>query len=114
MQSGKTGNYTGLICKAADYNLFGEGIIQRLLKAIAQRIHRKTVRLAKGLEAAGFKVEPDAFFDTITVDVGLLQRGVLQSAVREGINLRRVGDTRIGITLDERTRPATPCVRSIS
>jgi len=32
------------------------------LKAIAQRIHRKTVRLAKGLEAAGFTVEPAAFF----------------------------------------------------
>ncbi len=75
------------------------------LKAIAQRIHRKTVRLAKGLEAAGFKVEPQHFFDTITVDVGLLQRGVLQSAVREGINLRRVGNTKIGITLDEATRP---------
>ena len=40
------------------------------LKAIAQRIHRKTVRLAKGLEAAGFQVDPKAFFDTITVDVG--------------------------------------------
>ncbi|SPF77964.1 aminomethyl-transferring glycine dehydrogenase [Pseudoprimorskyibacter insulae] len=77
------------------------------LKAIAQRIHRKTVRLAKGLEAAGFKVEPKAFFDTITVDVGLLQRGVLQAAVREGINLRKVGKTKVGITLDERTRPAT-------
>ncbi|MBY6159360.1 aminomethyl-transferring glycine dehydrogenase [Mameliella alba] len=77
------------------------------LRAIAQRIHRKTVRLAKGLEAAGFKVEPDSYFDTITVDVGLLQRGVLQAAVREGLNLRRVGKTRVGITLDERTRPAT-------
>ncbi|HKL06178.1 MAG TPA: aminomethyl-transferring glycine dehydrogenase, partial [Roseovarius sp.] len=77
------------------------------LKAIAQRIHRKTVRLAKGLEAAGFDVQPDMFFDTITVDVGLLQRGVLQAAVREGVNLRRVGDTKIGISLDERTRPAT-------
>ncbi|MEM9549797.1 MAG: aminomethyl-transferring glycine dehydrogenase [Pseudomonadota bacterium] len=77
------------------------------LTAIAQRIHRKTVRLARGLEAAGFAVEPDSFFDTITVDVGLLQRGVLQAAVREGINLRRVGDSKVGITLDERTRPAT-------
>ncbi|MFC3614298.1 aminomethyl-transferring glycine dehydrogenase [Lutimaribacter marinistellae] len=77
------------------------------LKAIAQRIHRKTVRLAKGLEAAGFHVEPEHFFDTITVDVGLLQRGVLQAAVREGINLRRVGETKVGITLDERSRPAT-------
>ncbi|MCF6234719.1 MAG: aminomethyl-transferring glycine dehydrogenase [Rhodobacteraceae bacterium] len=77
------------------------------LRAIAQRIHRKTVRLAKGLEAAGFKVEPEHFFDTITVDVGLMQRGVLQAAVREGLNLRRVGDTKVGITLDECTRPST-------
>ena len=40
------------------------------LKAIAQRIHRKTVRLAKGLESLGFAVEPREFFDTITVEVG--------------------------------------------
>ena len=77
------------------------------LKAIAQRIHRKTVRLARVLEAAGFEVEPREFFDTITVEVGLLQRGVLQAAVREGVNLRRVGETRVGISLDEMTRPAT-------
>ncbi len=77
------------------------------LAAIAQRIHRKTVRLARGLEAAGFHVEPEHFFDTITVDVGLLQRGVLQAAVREGLNLRRVGDSKVGISLDELTRPDT-------
>ncbi|MCR9112692.1 MAG: aminomethyl-transferring glycine dehydrogenase [Rhodobacteraceae bacterium] len=76
------------------------------LKAIAQRIHRKTVRLARGLESAGFKLQPETFFDTITVDVGPLQAAVLKSAVDEGINLRAVGDTRIGITLDEATRPA--------
>ena len=77
------------------------------LKAIAQRIHRKTVRLAKGLEEAGFTVEPAAFFDTITVDVGLLQKGVIQSAVNEGINLRPVGKTKVGISFDERTRRET-------
>lgn len=76
------------------------------LKAIAQRIHRKTVRLANGLEAAGFKVDPKVFFDTITVDVGPLQAAVMKSAVDEGVNLRRVGETRVGITLDEATRPA--------
>src|SRR6056297_1917687 len=76
------------------------------LKAIAQRIHRKTVRLARGLESAGFRLQPETFFDTITVDVGPLQAAVLKSAVDEGINLRAVGDTRIGITLDEATRPA--------
>ena len=78
------------------------------LKAIAQRIHRKTARLAEGLEAAGFDVHPkDGFFDTITVEVGPLQKAVLKSAVDEGINLRAVGTTRIGITLDETVRPAT-------
>lgn len=77
------------------------------LKAIAQRIHRKTVRLARVLEEAGFKVEPTAFFDTITVNVGLLQRGVLQAAVNNGINLRKVGKDRVGITLDEYTRRDT-------
>ncbi|KRS15957.1 aminomethyl-transferring glycine dehydrogenase [Roseovarius indicus] len=75
------------------------------LKAIAQRIHRKTVRLARGLEENGFKVDPKSFFDTITVDVGPLQAAVMKSAVDEGINLRRVGETRVGITIDEATRP---------
>ncbi len=74
------------------------------LRAIAQRIHRKTVRLAKGLEALGFRVEPRAFFDTITVEVGALQGVILKAAVAEGINLRKVGGDRIGISLDERTR----------
>ena len=77
------------------------------LKAIAQRIHRKTVRLAKGLEAGGFTVVPHHFFDTITVEVGPLQKTVMKSAVEEGINLRPVGDDKIGITLDEATRPST-------
>lgn len=77
------------------------------LQAIAQRIHRKTVRLANGLEDAGFKVDPKAFFDTITVDVGPLQAAVMKSARDEGINLRKVGETRVGITIDETTRPET-------
>jgi glycine dehydrogenase len=74
------------------------------LKAIAQRIHRKTVRLVKGLESLGFEVAPKAFFDTVTVKVGALQGVILKAAAAEGINLRRVGADRIGIALDERTR----------
>jgi glycine dehydrogenase len=77
------------------------------LKAIAQRIHRKTVRLAKGLETVGLKIEQEHFFDTITVDVGSMQNVIIKSAVNENINLRRVGESRIGISLDERTRTAT-------
>ena len=77
------------------------------LRAIAQRIHRKTTRLAEGLKMAGFAIRPLTFFDTITVDVGPLQAAVMKSAVDEGINLRAVEDTKIGITLDERTRSDT-------
>ena len=77
------------------------------LLAIAQRIHRKTVRLARGLETAGFTVEPDHFFDTITVDVGHLQAAVMQLAVENGVNLRKVGSTKVGISVDERTRRST-------
>ena len=54
------------------------------LKAIAQRIHRKTARLAEGLRQAGFVTAPATFFDTITVDVGPLQAAVMKSAVDEG------------------------------
>ncbi|WP_107498311.1 aminomethyl-transferring glycine dehydrogenase [Thalassobius sp. I31.1] len=77
------------------------------IKAIAQSVHRKTSRLAKGLEEAGFNVAPEVFFDTITVEVGSLQGVVMQAAVNNGVNLRKVGEDRVGISLDEQTRPET-------
>ena len=77
------------------------------IKAIAQSVHRKTSRLAKGLEALGFDVQPAVFFDTITVKVGNLQSVIMNAAVANGINLRRVNEDRVGITLDEQTRPET-------
>ncbi|MCQ2004247.1 aminomethyl-transferring glycine dehydrogenase [Rhizobium sp. NRK18] len=77
------------------------------LKAIAQGVHLKTVRLVQGLEKLGYTVEPETFFDTVTVDVGHMQGLILRAAVAEGVNLRKVGTTKIGISLDERTRPAT-------
>ncbi|WP_316863449.1 aminomethyl-transferring glycine dehydrogenase [uncultured Cohaesibacter sp.] len=77
------------------------------IKAIAQYVHRRTVRLADGLEKLGFKVEPDVFFDTITVEVGALQGVIMNAAVANGINLRKVGASKIGISLDEQTRPET-------
>ncbi len=76
------------------------------LKAIAQQVHQKTVILAKGLEKLGYTIEPKSFFDTITVEVGHMQGLVMRAAVAEGVNLRKVGETKVGIALDERTRPA--------
>lgn len=77
------------------------------IKAIAQYVHRKTVRLAKGLESLGFKVEPEVFFDTLTVEVGALQGVIMDAAVAQGVNLRKIGNSKIGISLDEQTRPET-------
>ena len=77
------------------------------LKAIAERVHRKAARLADGLASLGFEMQPKEFFDTITVDVGPYQGLIMKNAVDNGLNLRKVGRDRIGITVDERTRPAT-------
>ncbi|MCI5086997.1 MAG: aminomethyl-transferring glycine dehydrogenase, partial [Rhodovulum sp.] len=77
------------------------------LKAIAQRIHRKTVRMVKVLEDAGFKVEPQSFFDTVTVEVGAMQGVIYDAAQARRINLRKVGKTKLGIALDETTRAAS-------
>jgi glycine dehydrogenase len=77
------------------------------IKAIAQQVHQKAVLMAKGLEELGYTVDPETFFDTITVDVGHMQSLILRAAVAEGVNLRKVGATKICMSLDERTRPAT-------
>ena len=77
------------------------------LKGIAERVHRKAARMVDGLASLGFKISPVEFFDTITVDVGPYQGLIMKNAVDNGINLRKVGHDRIGITVDERTRPAT-------
>lgn len=77
------------------------------LKAIAERVHRDAVRLDEGLSGLGFKVSPHAYFDTITVEVGAFQGLILRNAVENGVNLRKVGNDQIAISVDERTRPDT-------
>ena len=73
------------------------------LRAIAERVHFLTQRLARALKAAGAKVSPKAFFDTITVEVGVGQAGILAAARAEGLNFRKISHDRIGISLDETT-----------
>ena len=43
--------------------------------------------LAKGLEARGYTVEPEGFFDTITVEVGAVQ-GIVDHRGREPARVR--------------------------
>ena len=77
------------------------------LKAIAQRIHRKTDRLAQGLKKGGFDILSDSFFDTIMIEVGTKQQSILNLALDKGINLRKIGSNRLGLTVDETTRSET-------
>ena len=73
------------------------------LRAIGERVHFMANRLARALRAAGAKVSPKAFFDTITVEVGVGQAGILAAARHEGLNFRKIGSDRVGISLDETT-----------
>ncbi|PZO66808.1 MAG: glycine dehydrogenase (aminomethyl-transferring) [Paracoccus denitrificans] len=73
------------------------------LRAIAERVHLHAATLARALRSAGADVQPEAFFDTITVRVGVGQQGILAAARQRGINLRAVGRDRVGISVDETT-----------
>jgi glycine dehydrogenase len=73
------------------------------LRAIAEKVHFNAGRLARALREAGAKVQPEAFFDTITVEVGVGQAGIMAAARHRGINLRKVGRDRVGISVDETT-----------
>ena len=71
------------------------------LRRIAHRIHRLTVVLAEGLRQLGHKVPTEHFFDTITVSTGNATEFIMAAARAERINLRRVSDDTVGISLDE-------------
>jgi glycine dehydrogenase len=76
------------------------------LAAIARGVHRRTCVLATGLRKLGFALASDAFFDTVTVDVGAKRDEIVGRALAERINLR-LGDGRLGIALDETTTVET-------
>ena len=74
---------------------------------IAVEIQRKTAVLAAGLQSQGFRLGNATFFDTITVDAGDRRADILKRAIAAQINFRIVGDTQIGIALDETTTKET-------
>ena len=76
----------------------------RGLRAIAQRVHHRTLKLADSLIGSGLKLVHENFFDTLHVDLGDKSADELLSrAGKAGINLRKLGDRAVGISLDETT-----------
>jgi glycine dehydrogenase len=79
------------------------------LTEIARTVHRRTSVLAAGLRRLGFKLASEAFFDTVTVDVGAKRDEIVARALSEKINLGiGQGDLQgtLRIALDETTTPA--------
>ena len=75
------------------------------LRRIAQGIHQRAVMLAEGLKRLKFRLGEGPLFDTLTVQVGSARR-IIDRAAAQGINLRRVSETEVGISLDETTTDA--------
>ncbi|RKP15148.1 glycine cleavage system P-protein-domain-containing protein [Piptocephalis cylindrospora] len=70
------------------------------LRKIGQRVHDLTRLLASSLQASGTKIRQTAFFDTLVIETPNPQE-LLYKAEAKGINLRRVDDHGVGVTLDE-------------
>ncbi|MFC3996381.1 aminomethyl-transferring glycine dehydrogenase [Nocardiopsis sediminis] len=76
------------------------------LRAIAERVHGHTARLADGLRARGLEVLHEEFFDTVRVRVRGRAASVVGEARRRGVNVLRVDDDTVGISCDEATTSA--------
>jgi glycine dehydrogenase len=72
------------------------------LRRIAQRVRKATLTLAAGLRKLGIEPGHSEFFDTLYLEPGEeTSAAILESARKQRINLRDIGDGALGITLDE-------------
>jgi glycine dehydrogenase len=74
------------------------------LTAIARRVHDRTRALAAAVTGLGAAQTNAHYFDTLAVELTAAQAAAVAArAVEAGYNLRRVGETTIGVSLDETT-----------
>ena len=72
------------------------------LETIAKNIHSLSCQLAASLSEK-YQLVSDTFFDTVVIETKHDTDQILKEAITEGINLRRLDDHRVGISLDETT-----------
>jgi len=77
------------------------------LTGIAQRIQSHTARLRAALRAGGVDVVTETHFDTLTVSVPGRADDVVRDLLERGVNLRRVDDDHVSLSLDETSTAAT-------
>ncbi len=73
------------------------------LRAIARRVHARAVRLATGLQQAGFDLDHREFFDTVVVRAPGRAADVVADAGAHGVLLRLIDGDRVGISCGETT-----------
>jgi len=76
------------------------------LRAIGNRVHRLTAILAAGLRRMGLDVVNGSFFDTLSVRANSLSGDIHATAQAQGMNLREIDESTVGISLDETTTRA--------
>ncbi|MGO1120226.1 aminomethyl-transferring glycine dehydrogenase [Rhodovibrionaceae bacterium A322] len=77
---------------------------QKGIKRIAGRVHRLTDILATGLKSLGVTVETQHYFDSLVIQS---DDGVIERALAARINLRDLGNGRVGLSLNEKTTRET-------
>lgn len=70
------------------------------LRAIAERVHQFTSKLAASINATANEVVNESWFDTLTIKVESAD-AVVAKAESAGFNLRRIDTNHVGIALDE-------------
>ena len=76
------------------------------LRAIAQRVASLTAALAQGLKTLGFALKHATAFDTLTVHTPGNAINIATRALLAGVNLRKVSEPELGISLDETSTAA--------
>ena len=89
-----------LAIMAGFYSLYHgkEGLIK-----IAQKVNNLTALLKENLSAKGLNSKNEDFFDTLVIETGSHTEAIHLRARDNGINLRLIDSTSIGISLDETT-----------
>ena len=73
------------------------------LKSIAKSIHNKAKELAKEVNAKGFSINSNSFFDTLCIYTGDQTKKIIQAGYKKRVNLRKYDDQNVCISLDETT-----------
>ncbi|KAF4623525.1 hypothetical protein D9613_002228 [Agrocybe pediades] len=77
------------------------------LERIATKVHKFTEVFKSAVAGFGYKLKNETFFDTVTLEVSVAGSAdaVHAKAEAAGINLRRIDDKHVGISLDESVSP---------